>query len=423
MDRSAGDTTLALDARIADLIARGVEVVDPRQLWIAPDVVPTRVHAGARLWPGTRLLGARTFVAPGAEVGAEGPATLHDAVLGPGAIVDSGFVHGAVLLDGARLGANAHVRPGTLLEEGASTAHAVGLKQTILLAHVTLGSLINFCDVLMAGGTSRDDHSEVGSSFIHFNFTPYGPRGDKATASLIGDVAQGVMLRSARIFLGGQGGLVGPLHIDYGTVLAAGFVYRRNHGPDALVIGESLPTGTQPFHRERFRGVGPRLTKNLRYIGELVALWHWYQRARLPWAADDPLQRELFLAAQRVVGGAIAERLRQLDRLVEALPASVTSLAAEERHVFARELALQRHLVAQWPQWATRLAAYPTLDADADDDRTRVVTAIDAGRNASSFIATIQQLDAESVAAGTRWLRRLVERVGAIFTPPVAGEG
>src|SRR5690606_1997997 len=129
-----------------------------------------------------------------------------DSALARGAAVASGYVEGAVLLREAKLGANAHVRPGTLLEELASTAHAVGLKQTVLLAYVTLGSLINFCDCLMAGGTSRSDHSEVGSGFIHFNFTPWGERGDKATPSLIGDVVRGVFLRERRIFLGGLAG-------------------------------------------------------------------------------------------------------------------------------------------------------------------------------------------------------------------------
>lgn len=77
------------------------------------------------------------------------------------------------------MGSGAHVRGGTILEEEANGAHTVGLKQTILMPFVTLGSLINFCDVLLAGGTSRTNHSEVGSSYIHFNFTPDG---DKTTA-------------------------------------------------------------------------------------------------------------------------------------------------------------------------------------------------------------------------------------------------
>ncbi|MBK8259758.1 MAG: hypothetical protein IPK80_00205 [Nannocystis sp.] len=98
--------------------------------------------------------------------------TVRDAVLGEGARIDGGFAEGAVLLRGASAGADAHLRAGTLMEEESSTAHAVGLKHTILLAFVTLGSLINFCDALVAGGTSRRDHSEVGSGYIHFNYTP-----------------------------------------------------------------------------------------------------------------------------------------------------------------------------------------------------------------------------------------------------------
>lgn len=78
----------------------------------------------------------------------------------------------------------------------------MGLKQTILFPFVTLGSLINFCDVFMAGGTSRRDHSEVGSSYIHFNYTP---RGDKATPSLVGDVPRGVMLNKEPFFSGDRG--------------------------------------------------------------------------------------------------------------------------------------------------------------------------------------------------------------------------
>src|SRR6185436_10422934 len=123
-------------------------------------------------------------------------------------------------------------------EEEASTAHAVGLKQTILLSFVTLGSLINFCDLLMAGGTSREDHSEVGSGFIHFNFTPWGRSGDKATPSLIGDVTAGVFLRQPRIFLGGLSGIVGPQKVGFGSCTVAGQVLRREVPPNRLVGDE-----------------------------------------------------------------------------------------------------------------------------------------------------------------------------------------
>ena len=109
----------------------------------------------------------------------------------------------------------------------------MGLKQTILFPFVTLGSLINFCDCLMAGGTSRQNHSEVGSSYIHFN---YSTNQDKATPSLIGDVPRGVMLNQPPIFLGGQGGLVGPVCLEYGTVIAAMAFCARAADPGQLVL-------------------------------------------------------------------------------------------------------------------------------------------------------------------------------------------
>jgi hypothetical protein len=271
------------------LVQRGVTIVDPRQTYVAGDVDLARICSGAILHPGTRLEGARTFVAPEAQVGAQGPATLVDAVLAPGACVDAGYVNGAVLLDRARAGWGANFRPGTLLEEEASTAHGVGLKHTILLAFVTVGSLVNFCDVLMAGGTSRHDHSEVGSGFIHFNFTPWGERGDKATPSLVGDVSHGVLLRSPRIFLGGAGGLVGPARVGYGAVTGAGQVVRRDVPAHRLVL-EPTPAREVPLKPGRLDAAGPRRDKNIAYIGQLVALRAWYRQVRL--ARIPPSTRE-----------------------------------------------------------------------------------------------------------------------------------
>ena len=46
-----------------------------------------------------------------------------------------GYFSGATFLDGANMGSAAHVRPGTLLEEEAGGAHAVGFKQTLFLPY------------------------------------------------------------------------------------------------------------------------------------------------------------------------------------------------------------------------------------------------------------------------------------------------
>lgn len=126
-------TTTNISDRLQVLSDRGVELVDPRQVYIEDNVMLEHIFPGAVLFPGTRLSGKSTVIAPGAKIGSEGPAIIVDSVIGADAEVASGFVTGSVLLDKARIGANGHIRSGTLLEEGASVAHAVGLKQTIYM--------------------------------------------------------------------------------------------------------------------------------------------------------------------------------------------------------------------------------------------------------------------------------------------------
>ncbi|HEY0137261.1 MAG TPA: UDP-N-acetylglucosamine pyrophosphorylase [Nannocystis sp.] len=298
------------ERRLADLVARGVHVIDPRQTYVDAGVLAERIHPGVVLHPGTRLIGQRTFLGPEAELGREGPVTAIDCVLGEGARIDGGYARDAVLLRGASAGSAAHLREGTLLEEEASTAHAVGLKHTILMSFVTVGSLVNFCDLLMAGGSSRKDHSEVGSGYIHFNFTPWGERGDKATPSLIGDVPRGALLRARRIFLGGSGGMVGPRVVGFGAVAGAGQVLRKDVPEDRMVI--QLPRELErPFPYDAIDPPEPRAIHNARFIGELTALRAWYSEIRLRRAPETGPFEHVRTVTQEAIASidlAIAER-------------------------------------------------------------------------------------------------------------------
>lgn len=304
---SVGDRLLVLEKR-------GVIIVDPRQTYIDDDVVVDRISARAVLYPGTRLSGGRTFVGPGARIGSEGPAVLKNSVLGENTEVASGFLNEAVLLPNARVGANAHIREGTLLEEQASTAHAVGLKHSILLSYVTLGSLINFCDGLISGGSSRRDHSEVGSGFIHFNYTPWGQHGDKATPSLVGDAVRGVFLREDRIFLGGSSGLVGPQKIGFGSITIAGQVIRKEVH-DRRMVYKSAPEIDRECNYRRPDPPGRRTKLNLEYIGQLVALKGWYEQVRLrriPASKEYEHLRIVTSEALKTIEVCIRERIDRL---------------------------------------------------------------------------------------------------------------
>jgi hypothetical protein len=307
-----------LEAKLDMLEAQGVTIVDRRQTYLDECADIGRICSGAILYPGTRLIGARNFVGPGAKVGTEGPVVLENAVIGENAEVASGYLKEAVMLRNARVGSSAHIRVGTLMEEEASTAHAVGLKHTVLLSFVTMGSLINFCDGLIAGGKSRREHTEVGSGFIHFNFTPRGQSGDKATPSLIGDVPHGVFLRQQRIFLGGLSGIVGPQKVGFGSCTVAGQVLRREV-PSNRLVGD-VPRKVDKDFDAPLDAPSRIVRLNLEYIGHLNALQAWYRAVRLPRIPSDPEYEHIRIvtqAASELLSVCIDERAERLQQFLE----------------------------------------------------------------------------------------------------------
>src|SRR5215831_15371631 len=307
-----------LEAMLDILETQGVTILDRRQIYLDEAIDLGRVRAGAVLYPGTRLIGAGTFVGAGAKIGLEGPAVLENTVVGKNVEIASGYLKDSVLLRDARVGSNAHIRVGTLLEEEASTGHAVGLKHTVLMSFVTMGSLINFCDGLISGGKSRREHTEVGSGFIHFNFTPRGQSGDKATASLIGDVPHGVFLRQRRIFLGGLSGIVGPQKVGFGSCTVAGQVLRREV-PSNRLVGD-VPRKVDKEFYARVEAPDRILKLNLEYIGHLTALRAWYRDVRLARIPAGPKYEHLRVvtqAASELLSICINERAEKLRQFLE----------------------------------------------------------------------------------------------------------
>jgi UDP-N-acetylglucosamine/UDP-N-acetylgalactosamine diphosphorylase len=350
------------------------------------------------LHAGTKLLGASTYVADGARIGYEGPATVQDCFVGPEVELKGGFFQQAAFLYKAGCGLGAHVRQGTIMEEHASVAHTVGLKQTILFPFVTLGSLINFCDCLMAGGTGPKNHSEVGSSYIHFNFTP---NQDKATPSLIGDVVEGVMINQSPIFLGGQGGLVGPLQIAYGTVIAAGSICRKDQlKPRQLVFEGPMPTARMPYIPGQYQNLKRLLSKNFHYIAQLTALRHWYAKVRSCFIGPA-LPKALYEGLVATLDRAIAERLKQLEKLRNKIEA-LGEQRSKSQKAFCR----------MWPQKMSQFAA---LQNHGGDNRQfdGFLEAIEASskENGPLYIDTIQGLSRSQAQLGSQWLQGIVDHI------------
>jgi len=295
---------------------KGVKIIDKRQVYVSPDVDLNRIYPGCVLYPGTRITGSRTLIGSGAKIGTEGPAAVNSSVIGRDASIASGYVTECTLLPRAKAGANCHFRGGTLLEEEANTAHAVGLKQTIMMYGVTMGSLINFCDALLTGGLSRKVHTEVGSGFIHFNFTPWGETGDKATPSLIGTVTEGVFLDKPPIFLGGMSGIVGPKEIGFGAMTVAGQVVRRSVPDETMYSGERISFEKAFSYNNSIpseKHVRQVRECNTMYLAQLYALKAWYTQVRLKRSriCDDEELSLVYAGALETLDECVKERVKR----------------------------------------------------------------------------------------------------------------
>ena len=393
-------------SKVMILQNKGVKIPNPQSVQIGEEVNIDRISDdGVIIYAGCKIFGSSTLILRNTKLGYQAPVTIENCQLGPEVELNGGFFKQAVFLKGSKMGLGAHVREGTILEEEANAAHMVGLKQTILFPYVTLGSLINFCDCLMAGGTSRKDHSEVGSSYIHFNYTP---NQDKATPSLIGDVPHGVMLNQRPIFLGGQGGLVGPCRLSFGTVTAAGTICRKDElHSGRLIVGEIQQGVNIPFIPEMVPHVKRIVKNNVVYIANLIALMQWHVNVRTIFI-DDDFPRSLYDGLVNNLYLAIEERLSQFKSFCEKLnnPDSIGESEKVINHGFKKELYrsyndMEGYLRGQLKNEGDRKTRDLFLKA-----LNRGIQ--DYGKN---YLVVIKGFDNQDKGIGTQWLKELVDTI------------
>ena len=390
------------------MVKKGVRFTAPFSVEIGEEVSLERISGrGVVIYGGAKIYGVKTLISAGVKIGYEGPATVVDCYLGPHVELNGGFFQSSVFLDKASMAAGAHVREGSLLEEEAKVGHAAGLKQTILFPFVTLGSLINFCDCLMAGGSGRDNHSEVGSSYVHFNYTP---QQDKATPSLIGDVPRGVMLNQPPIFLGGQGGLVGPVRIDYGTVITAGTVWRRDSAGAKLLHGVESRPRSQDFNAGCYGDIRKKVYNNIVYIANILALKQWYFHVRRPFFLKWDLGEEFFGGVMDLLDRAIGERLRRFRDFSEKMDKSV-AVSRAGGGAGTDFLRQQRELKEKWLEIEACFQV-PLNDNSGGKNRDVFLEMLQKRMGGyASYIEVIRSLDVDARLGGTHWLQQIVEDV------------
>ena len=378
--------------RVFELRDRGVDVWGPERVYVAAEVPLENIEPGAVIRQ-ANLSGPELQIGRGARIGVSGHAHVANCQIGRDVELGAGTYDTATILDGARVRGFAELRPGTLLEEQVEAAHSVAFKNTVLTATVVVGSLINYCDLFMSGGTSRENHSEVGSGVVHFNFDP---RGDK-WGSLIGDV-RGLLLRSAPIFVGGQCGLVAPLQVGFGSVTAAGSVVRSNIEDNRLHFENAEGRSIENFDPEIYAGLRPKFLTTALLIGNLRALDRWYELVRLPFAED--YQKPLYRAAQQQCRIHIAERIQRLQKIIDKLDRSITksSESGDDRLIACQDE--HRRLIEHREKIVAILTSEPELSAVPAE----FLGPYEKARRVLSHIDAVRQVSEEAAQSAAGWI-------------------
>jgi len=391
---------------ISALVEKGVKIPNPLSVEIGEDVNINLISSDdVTIHSGCKIFGIKTLLMQGVKLGSRSPVTIKNCQLGRNVELKGGYFEGSTFLKGSTFQDGAEVREGCLLEEKANGAHTVGLKQTILFPFVTLGSIINFCDILMAGGTSRANHSEVGSSYIHFNYTP---NQDKATASLIGDVAYGVMLNQPPIFLGGQGGIVGPSRIGYKTIIAAGVIYRGD-----CPQGHRLLMGKEPqkedinFYPGLYWSVKRRVINCIEYIANIIALRQWYIVVRSKFFQGSDMEKLLYEGALEKLEIIFNERIKRFKQLASKMEKSIELYKSIKGNEVSNELINQKRELFENIQKIEK--CFNECLSYCGDEKMKDEFLNNIDTTNKDYINVIQNLDEHNLKVGTSWLLSIVE--------------
>jgi UDP-N-acetylglucosamine/UDP-N-acetylgalactosamine diphosphorylase len=380
-------------SRISRLTERGVRVWGPERVYIGEEVLLDRICPGAELI-NALITGETTFIGSRAQIGVSGLARIHQSQIGSSCVLGAGTYEHCVLLSTAKTRGFAELRGGTLLEEEAEIGHNVGLKNTVFTIGVVAGSCINYCDVLVTGGNSRTDHSEIGSGATHFNFDP---RGDKF-GSLLGD-ATGWLLRSRRIFVGGNSGLVAPAHVRFGAVIAAGSMIRKDVGENELSSGTALHHSGE-YDLEKYYDLSGKFCTTAKLIGNLHALCTWYRSIRLAFA--DSEEKPLYVAAERELNGHRQYRAQQLSNVIDKLGRSLSKPSTAQDRGYGRQ---HRKIIENRDKITSLL-----FEEQDVPPPSVVVAEYERHRCRKGHAASIRAMSQESVDLSAKWLREIAIR-------------
>jgi bifunctional UDP-N-acetylglucosamine pyrophosphorylase/glucosamine-1-phosphate N-acetyltransferase len=212
------------NAKIEELMAAGVTVIDPATTFVESDV---QIGADTVLHPNVYLEG-RTVIGAACEI--QAGTRLVNATVGDRVTIRNYcIVTDSTVADGAVLGPFAHLRPGSVVEAEAHIGNFVELKKT------TLGRGSKASHLAYLGDAAIGDNVNIGAGTITCNYD-----GEKKHQTVIGDGA----------FIGSDSQLIAPVTVGRGAYVAAGSSITDDVPDGALAIARGRQVNKEGWKRK-----------------------------------------------------------------------------------------------------------------------------------------------------------------------------
>ncbi len=202
------------EEKLAELMALGVTVADPKRTYVEPGV---NVAADTVILPGTHLVG-ESVIGEGCTIGPD--AWIEDSTIEEGSLVRYSVLESARVRSGCTIGPYAHLRPGADVGPDVRIGNFVEVKKSRVKRGAKAGHLAYL------GDAEVGEEANIGAGTITCNL---GHRGKKKHKTTIGD----------RAFIGSNASLVAPVTIGEGAVVGAGSTITEDVPPGTLAIGRA----------------------------------------------------------------------------------------------------------------------------------------------------------------------------------------
>ena len=203
-------------------------------------------------------------------------------------------------------------------------------------------------------------------------------------------------------------GLVGPCRLEYGTVIAAGTINRKEElRPGRLIFGGGGRSGNVPFAAGHYHGLERILANNIIYLANLTALGQWYDQVRSLFVSND-FPQTLLEGLQDKLQMAVDERIVRLSELIHKLVEQET----EGKENSSESSSLQKGHVGWLPELESFLRENRNRVGErALKDRFLEIIRTEIDQNGKQYLRVIKGLSQEASETGTRWLQGIVNEV------------